>query len=223
MDSCEEFEIALGARAHGALDPATTAALEKHLAQCEGCRRFEMMANETEDVMTMNTAGNMTWDDVMGKLQRADRHKRWLNALYAVLVAAVITAQVATKRASLPSGTIDMVVLTFGIAACGFAVYRRWRDRSILDEAAREAKNQGETIGYLRAEIDNRIKKLSRLPLVFLFVAVCFGQEAVLKMGRVPLTLSALYGSLAVVALASAGYYQWKILPRLRRQRAELS
>jgi predicted anti-sigma-YlaC factor YlaD len=48
MASCEEFEIAIERRLHGALGDPERAQLEEHLAHCERCRAYEVAAREAE-------------------------------------------------------------------------------------------------------------------------------------------------------------------------------
>jgi hypothetical protein len=48
MAGCEEFEIAIEKRLHGALGDPERLPLEEHLARCERCRAYEAAARRTE-------------------------------------------------------------------------------------------------------------------------------------------------------------------------------
>lgn len=51
MAGCEEFQIAIEMRLHGALGDAGRAPLDEHLATCERCRAYEAAARGAEAIM----------------------------------------------------------------------------------------------------------------------------------------------------------------------------
>lgn len=51
MASCEEFQVAIEKRLHGALGEAERAPLDEHLARCERCQAYEATARGAEAVM----------------------------------------------------------------------------------------------------------------------------------------------------------------------------
>jgi uncharacterized membrane protein len=53
MPGCEEFEIDIERRLHGALGDAERARLEGHLARCETCRAYEAAAREAEAALNV--------------------------------------------------------------------------------------------------------------------------------------------------------------------------
>src|SRR5512138_1511470 len=64
MPTCEEHEIAIEKRRHGALAAADTAALDAHLASCAACRAFEATSRRTEDAMAAMASealGEVDW------------------------------------------------------------------------------------------------------------------------------------------------------------------
>ena len=80
MTSCEEFEIAIGMRQHGALDVAAVEELDRHLAGCESCRRFADSTQMTEKIMADSgfvLAQGMDWERVRGRIQTMADRVRW--------------------------------------------------------------------------------------------------------------------------------------------------
>ena len=51
MSSCDDFEVAIEKRRHGALEADETTKLEVHLASCLSCRTYEQRGTEMEATM----------------------------------------------------------------------------------------------------------------------------------------------------------------------------
>src|SRR5512136_843647 len=69
MAGCEEFQVAIEMRLHGALGEAGRAPLEEHLARCERCRAYEAAARGTEAVMAEEASeavARVDWDCWVG-------------------------------------------------------------------------------------------------------------------------------------------------------------
>ncbi len=89
MTRCDEFEVLIEKRLHGALGDPERAALEEHLAGCETCRAYQSAAREAEAVMNLRAraaVGEVDW----GRVERGIR-----GGVYAsvrMLGGAVVTA-----------------------------------------------------------------------------------------------------------------------------------
>ncbi len=67
MAGCEEFQVDIEKRLHGALGDAGRAALEEHLATCADCRAYEAAARGAEAGMTAqarDAVAGVDWDRV---------------------------------------------------------------------------------------------------------------------------------------------------------------
>lgn len=74
MNACDEFEVAVEMRRHGALGAPDAVRLAGHLATCASCRAFDEMTRNTEEVMGLSAdelAGGMDWDRVAARVRAA--------------------------------------------------------------------------------------------------------------------------------------------------------
>jgi hypothetical protein len=86
MAGCEEFQIAIEMRLHGALGDAGRAPLEEHLATCERCRAYEAVVRGAEAILesrAREAASQVDWE----KVERGIRGG--VHAMLRMLVAAV--------------------------------------------------------------------------------------------------------------------------------------
>ena len=67
MAGCEDFQVAIEMRLHGALGDAGRAPLEEHLATCERCRAYEAAARGAEAIMeaqARDAVSRVDWEKV---------------------------------------------------------------------------------------------------------------------------------------------------------------
>lgn len=89
---CERYEIEIGMRQHGALDPAEEARLDAHLAGCASCRTFATAGGDIDSALKRHAevdAAAVDWkkvEDGVGRLRRAYRRKLWLAPLFLLQV-----------------------------------------------------------------------------------------------------------------------------------------
>ncbi len=89
MADCDDFEIAIEMRLHGALGEAGRAPLQEHLAVCERCRAYEAHARRSEATMATEAseaAAQVDWE----RVERGIRGG--VHATLRMLTAAVVTA-----------------------------------------------------------------------------------------------------------------------------------
>lgn len=85
--TCEEYRLAAMALADGETPPASRAAIEAHVAACEGCRREIEQLHELARMWQGQTRSNYNvdlWPEIQGRLERPKR--RWLPPLVVLLV-----------------------------------------------------------------------------------------------------------------------------------------
>jgi hypothetical protein len=94
--SCEEFELDLVMREHGALVPAAAGALDDHMAGCPACRRFAADGSDVEDALrriAARDAERIDWERVhagVRSLRRGQRLKLYLAPLFLLQVPLVL-------------------------------------------------------------------------------------------------------------------------------------
>lgn len=67
MTNCEEFQVAIEMRLHGALGDAGRGPLDEHLARCERCRAYEAAARGSESAMVeqaREASAQVDWERV---------------------------------------------------------------------------------------------------------------------------------------------------------------
>jgi uncharacterized membrane protein len=89
MASCEDFEIAIEKRLHGALGEPERGPLQEHLAHCQRCRTYEAAAGEVEAVMSERARAAVV-DVDWARVERGIRGG--VHASVRMLGAAVVTA-----------------------------------------------------------------------------------------------------------------------------------
>jgi hypothetical protein len=84
---CERFEIEIGMRQHGALDPKEDEVLNAHLESCAACRQFAAANGGIEAALkhrVATDAAGVDWKKLQNgvhRLQRSYRRKVWLALL----------------------------------------------------------------------------------------------------------------------------------------------
>lgn len=216
--TCEETEVALERRLHGALHPEEEPALAAHLSGCPACRAYERTGRDAEVAMRAVAAEavrGMDWERVRAGVRRGQRGY-WLEQWVAPVVAVLAFVPLAV-RGSPPWVWLMVAGVTLPLCARMFS-----QARARLRVAHEAARTDLAALAWMREEADQRLR--SRRLLLTLDAAlpalVCgtllFGQGPAAGWARAGLLL-------LVVALAvDSAWGLWVELPRLQRERAEL-
>lgn len=79
MKSCEEYQLALEMRRHGALDPAESREVEAHLARCAECTRAEVQAEAIAAMLRNTPAPDPSQEAaIMARAERQTRRQSYL-------------------------------------------------------------------------------------------------------------------------------------------------
>jgi len=213
MQDCESYEIAIGMRTHGALARREDEALEAHLQGCVACRAFQDLAKGTDRIMIEQAATAMhslDWDALLARtkahLERRSRD---------VTVAVVVTCATTVPICSLIYGHVLAVALgAVGSGAIVLAV-RRWSSSRMIARASGEAST-GELLFFYRRELENRLDRTRKLPLIF---AVWLPLEFYLMRAHlVSLQAWLGFGAMGCVVAAIMGYFALVRRPQLERE-----
>jgi hypothetical protein len=216
--NCDEHEIDVERRAHGALGPEEARALDEHLAGCERCRAFAALVGGVDAGLrgaAEEAARAVRWDVVerrLGERARRMRRARWL-----VPVALLATAAVAFALGLPAGGALVMAGGAVATTVAARALAARWLAELARAEASREG-----LLAFSRKQVDAELRA-ARVGSVAL-AALAVAQVAVLEVLGPPTA----GGRAAVVAgaallLVTAAALGLREAPRLRRERAELS
>jgi hypothetical protein len=208
MPSCDDQEIAIEMRLHGALDADASAALDAHLSTCQRCRAFEASARNAEAIMREGAQAAMETVD-WGLVDRAIVRWRWRTLALGFAVVAIV-AYAAEGLMDGQQEPVETGLLILVFAALGGEVWRRARS---FTRAGRNA----DTIELLRQDLDARGRAIDRSLLVFPLMSALFAWRSV-EHGEVqtmPL-------SLAVIGIVTTAYVWFVKRPALARARAEL-
>jgi len=206
MQTCQDFEIAIEMRLHGALERASEEPLRAHLAGCASCRAFETLATNTEATMTTAAAhelATMDWDRFFSRLVK----RGWSPALlvtplmFALLF--FIVGDVASSpwaRAGIAAGGTLLYAFPLAYGAAWLATKFRVRQ-----------SRSGDLVATYRAQLEREARQARgttwALSIVFSSVLIYDLLHSILT--SVFLTL---------VMIATAAYDNRVRLPRVRRE-----
>ena len=214
MTSCDDYEVAVEQRLHGVLDAAASGLLAAHLASCAGCRAFETGAKQLEEAMRMDatqTSGEVEWDRLGRSVERWRRHLlagSWQAAATLIVIVPFLALCFGQVVGGITGG---VTVVLWGWLAT----------RRRIAEARAAGRSNDQLLDFLRAQLDQQIKteKQNALALPFFVLLPLYG-----LLSR-DITPWSLFGTamLIVLFLALAARSRFVLLPRLQRERAELS
>lgn len=223
MAGCDDFELAIEMRLHGALPPEESAALDAHLSTCERCREFQRRATETQRALT-GSAGALAaavdpgrvWAGVE-RMAREDRARIGRVALFqGVLVLATGFALGNYLVAAASILPVSAVVLTLLVL----------RSRAQARELALVGRSREDVLALYRRILERRIARLSRVVRVLPVIGV---MELTLTRPGAPWPKSLNHEGMTVFAVVlslflfgQTFYLARKVLPALRREREEL-
>jgi hypothetical protein len=225
MADCERFEIAIGKRRHGALAPDEGAALAAHLSGCASCAASDRLGQTLDERMRSMTADTLQETDWVRIERRFEIWRRSHDPSRVRVVLGALAGIVGGIATLLLLGH-DLVaeprLLVTGIAVPLVFVFalQRWARLRGLREARAAEASRGALLACFREQLDRRIAQEARartfLPVLFgsLFVlCVVSGEDA---------RFLARFGGFVVIMFGVALHSHLRVLPRLRRERAEL-
>lgn len=220
MKTCDDYQLELEMRRHGALEPDAAEALELHLQGCERCRRAEALARSTEAAMHETATAAVRGVD-WKKIQRnVEKDQRLLKALPVLMLASFaiqgpILAYVLAPDRWLRGG---LLIAGMGVGAA-LLTWLGMRGRVARTTAA-QRQGLDALLQHRREELETRIKevRVGRWMLVA-------GTVPVMAIPVIKGAATGAYGAFAAIAacaLGAAAYYQFVGLPKLLRERDEL-
>ncbi len=225
--TCNEWELRIERRGHGALAADDAGELDAHLAECAPCSAYAGLARGME--RTMQTAGaelgeKIDWARVRaGVDQGARRAQRelWAVAVYAIGITAVWVLIPPWQKALASPALVTVLVAAIIPAAvlCAIAL-RHARGRALSAGAARTSN--GAALGWMREELDARIRE--RRNVLFLEVAICALLAVVALLEQIPDegAFRLFFVAGVAVVFGDAAWTAFRALPRLQRERNEL-
>jgi hypothetical protein len=217
MEGCDELQVAIEMRLHGALDAQGAARLDEHLVTCEACRRFEAMVKRTERTMqgeAIQLGAKMDWDRIRVRVHQMVEHQDRLPRIIAISVVLLpLIGWYFGLDALIGAGVLFVV-------AASSSAFLAWQGQR---EAFRQVSVQDDMIEISRMVLDERVRSNRQDSIVALVLGVLgLGAAAVLATSHVPGYWSAFCGAVGVVGLGAAGYRRFVVIPRAERERAEL-
>jgi hypothetical protein len=223
MSGCEQFQESIEMRLHGALDAERAVSLDAHLATCATCRAFEVTAKETEEMMRVSataSAGGVDWDKVIAgveKMKRQYRRIKIMTPIAVVIGAGLLLILVLSSKHPL------WLFGGFFAGALPLLAWRITRAHNLLFEAAQASRGRDDLLSYFRKEIDRRVERMTRvrviMPLMGIFLAYHGWQRA---MPKGNMSYFWVQGACSLLMMGQGLYFHFVLLPRLRRERAEL-
>lgn len=214
--SCDEFEVQIEMRLHGALPVADE--LDAHLATCASCRAFESLAKRTEQTMTATVtaeAKEIDWKNLKdGIAKRMDRDAK---ARLAALLA-VFTAQAVAMLSFNSEKVYAMIFPNFAIlcaAAIGVIAtttyFRKRRMRAY--ETSRE-----DLVFFQRAYLEGRLWRAWSGGIILIPFGASYIVFRLMRHSAVPLTEWLAAGMMSTIVLGIAAWLLFVHRPRLARE-----
>jgi hypothetical protein len=215
MTTCDDFEVAIEQRLHGALDPDPAGRLAEHLLSCETCRAFEAESRELDQAMRLHAAdaiGDVDWS-VLGR-----NVERWTKQMLAGVWKGLAAVIVAAPLVGLVFGPRH--IATGLIAGLAQVVWGRIVARRSIADVREVEHAPGPLLVLLRSQLDRLIKIEKQNALVLPFFALI--PIAGLLAGELTPWRIAGGAMLVLLFVAFALRSRFVVLPRLLRERAEL-
>jgi hypothetical protein len=158
MERCEDFEVSIEMRLHGALDAGAprSGQLDDHLATCASCRAFEALAKGSENAMNQQTnlhLQTLDWDGLWKRTRTFfDTTSRQHLVSSAVVVLALAPMMMLMENDVLGSAALLGISWALAIA------WRLWSVRRRLAAVAKYEGDTGELLFFYRRELEDRLR-----------------------------------------------------------------
>ncbi len=219
MAGCEDFQIAIEMRLHGALGDAGRATLEEHLATCERCRAYEAAARGAEAILeaqARDAVSRADWEKVergiRGGVAASVRMLATAVVVTAWMAGMVWLSTPAPVRGdrllrTLPSMGLMLVLVAF------VSAYSARRLTALVDRA--EMMETWRHMVFANLQWARRMQWATAAIVAFLLYKALTGTAATFDP-------AVYYGGLAI-PLAAAWFYLRRVkLPRVEREARDL-
>ena len=218
MERCEDFEVKIEMRLHGALDAPETDHLATHLASCVSCRAFEALAKGSENAMNQQTnlhLQTLDWDGLWKRtktfFETQSRHR--------LISSAIVICALAPMTMLAVNDVLGTGALVFGTWAAAIAwtlLSSRYRLRAICKYEG----DTGELLFFYRRELEDRLRRTRTALGVFPLWMMLFAFRVLHPHGSTRELVG--FIGMGVVSLAGATYVWLVRRPRIARELAEL-
>jgi hypothetical protein len=172
MERCEDFEVKIEMRLHGALDAPEAADLASHLATCASCTAFERLAKGSENAMNQQTnlhLQTLDWDALWKRTKTFfDTQTR-----QRALSSAVVVFAMAPMMMLMEDTVLHSALLLVGSWAAAITL-RILSSKQKLAAVAKYEGNTGELLFSYRRELEDRLRATRRVLLVVPVLAGVF-------------------------------------------------
>ena len=220
MESCQDFEVAIGMRLAVALARDQQQALDAHLDQCALCRAFRDLAKRTDVDMTQQASmhlGTISWDALFARTQaHLKRRARegltvgWLTAALLVLGFSLIWRGGGDFAHGIWTGLLFGATCVTAVAGIGM-----WKARTT--SLALQTSNPGELLATYQRGLEEQLQFTKWLPL-----GLAVQLLLVLSLLRVLLGAGQGWFGLGVVLCVFGGCVAYQMLWRRPQLRKEL-
>lgn len=214
--SCDEFEVQIEMRLHGALPVAD--ALEAHLATCASCRAFEDLAKRTEQTMTATVteeAQQIDWKNLRdGIAKRMERDAMMRLGAFVAVFAAQAVAMLAFNAEKFYAMIFPNFAILCAIALAvlaGGTYFRKRRMRAY--ETSRE-----DLVFFQRSYLEGRLWRAWIGGLILVPFGASYIFFRVIRPTAVPLTEWLAAGMMSTIVLGIAAWLLFVHRPRLARE-----
>lgn len=174
MERCEDFEVKIEMRLHGALSAPEAAVLASHLATCASCTAFERLAKGSENAMNQHTSlhlQTLDWDALWRRTQTFFATQTRQRALSSAVVVFAMAPMMILMEDTVWRSTL-LLVGSWIVAI----TLRMVSSKRKLAAVSKYEGNTGELLVFYRRELEDRLRAtravLVVLPILAVFMAV---------------------------------------------------
>jgi hypothetical protein len=214
MKGCDEFEVAIEMRLHGALDADASASLTAHLAECPSCRAFEELARGTEKTMTQEAVAHaqaVDWE-ALGARTRAFIRSQ---ARQRILAGTIVMVGMMPMTVLLGHDPVRSIVSTSAAGALAMLVLWALAHRK-LRALLRHDGDAGELLFFYRREVEDRLDATKRIFLVLPVWLILLANHVVHPFASLQAWLGFL--GMGLVTTAACAYTWFVRRPRIQRE-----
>jgi len=218
MERCEDFEVNIEMRLHGALDAPQTDRLVAHLATCVSCRAFEDLAKGSENAMNQQTNLHLQTLDWNGLWKRTKSFFE-TQSRQRLISSAVVVGALAPMMMLMMNDVFWSAAFLFGTWAAAIT-WRLWSSRQKLAAVAKYEGNTGELLFFYRRELEDRLRSTRTAMLVVPLWVALFA----FRIGHPLASTQQWIGfvGMGVVSLGGAAYVWLVRRPRIARELGQL-
>lgn len=222
MKSCDDYQVELEMRRHGVCTPESAVEAEAHLRGCSACQVAERLATQTNENLQRRATTVSQSTDWSGIGKRVGRDLQIYRALPWLMLGSSVVQAYPLGLILAPEAPIALALkisATGIVLALAVALYSRAQIRAALEASS---LGREELLSWRRREVQKQISEARWICVGGPFVTAAL--LAIVAAGwNTPTGWGRFFVIHAVLTAALTAFYMVRALPKLARERSELT